>query len=220
MTAIVGPNGAGKSTLLRCLSGFLRPTEGCVFLDGDRLHQLSARELSRRLAFCPQETPPPFAFTVAEFVGLGLQPAQEERIPQYLNVLDLFPLANRTLPSLSGGQRQRALIARALAQNTSHLLLDEPTAHLDLRHQSALLHYLHRRSRSQGVSVVLVLHDINLAFAFADHLLLLSEGRIAGEGSPDEMLHRETLERAYQTSLQIYRAPESNAVWIRPSAPN
>lgn len=211
VTALIGPNGSGKSTLLRCLAGALRPRAGNVLLDGEPILRLRAARRAARLAYVPQNNPVGFDFTVRELVRLGVSanptvlPAKstEERVARALDVLDLAPLAERSLLALSGGEQQRAAIARALAQDTPYLLLDEPTAHLDLRYQSALLDLMRRFARERGRAVLVVLHDLNHAAACADRLVLLDAGRVAAEGAPADVLTSDLLGHVYQTPVSV-----------------
>jgi len=183
-----------------------------VMVDGEDLHRLTTRDVSRRIAFLPQDTPVAFAFTVNELIGLasgGDSEASEGRRQEILRLLDLETLQRRSLLALSGGERQRAAAARAFLQSSAYLLLDEPTAHLDLRHQALLLEAVRRAARSEGRGVLVVLHDLSLAAEFADLVVLLQEGRIAATGTPDEVLTVERLLTVYGTTLCVSRNPES-----------
>ena len=221
---IVGPNGSGKSTLLHALSRSLRPTRGVVLLGGSDLYaDLKARDAAQIVAVMPQETAVSLGFTVREVVRMGRSPhlprrpfaaeteADEQIVTDALYSVGLTELAERTVPTLSGGERQRVLLARALAQQPEVLLLDEPTSHLDLRHQSetlALAHSLaHPKNKAQGKAVLAVLHDVNLASAWCDEIVLLSEGRIAASGPPAEALTAETLRRVYGVQVRVQNAP-------------
>ena len=226
MTAVIGPNGSGKSTLVRCLARALPPRRGAVLLDGADLYALSPRKTAAYLAYAPQETAIGFDFTVRELVALGAEraatptPPLAERVMQALRTLDLEPLAGRSLLTLSGGERQRAAIARALAQSTPYLLLDEPTAHLDLRHQIQLLHLLRRAAREQGRAVLVVLHDLNQAAGYADTLLLLQHGQILAQGAPPAVLTPEQLGQVYQTPVYVKRHPASGRPWVLTPPPS
>ena len=230
---IVGPNGSGKSTLLHALSRSLRPARGVVLLDGSDLYTaLKARDAAQRVAVMPQETAISLDFTVREVVRMGRSPhlprrpfaaeteADEQIVAEALQSVGLTELAERAVPTLSGGERQRVLLARALAQQPEVLLLDEPTSHLDLRHQSealALAHSLaHPKTKTQGKAVLAVLHDVNLAAAWCDEIVLLSEGRIAAQGTPAEALTTETLHRVYGTRVRVQTAPGTGRPLIVP----
>lgn len=224
ITVLVGPNGSGKSTLLRCLARGLTPQAGSILLDGQDLYALRPRRAAERLAYVPQENSAGFDFTVRELVALGAEagPARDgtrslrQQIEQALGDLDLEALAGRSLLTLSGGERQRAFIARALAQDTDFLLLDEPTAHLDLRHQQRLLQRLRQAAREGGKAVLIVLHDLNLAARWADAVLLLGEGRIVAAGTPTVVLTPERLRAIYQTNVYVPRLPLGGQPWVLP----
>ncbi len=203
---LLGPNGAGKSTLLRTLAGLLPPRGGQVLLDDRPVTAWSAQQRARRLGFLPQEVQPVFAFTVEEAVGLGarvaghghwfesrLSPTTRAAVHRALEAVDAAGLAGRRLGNLSGGERRRVLVASVLAQEPAFLLLDEPAAMLDLHHQAALFAMLRRLAR-QGLGVLCVTHDFNLAATFADELLVLGRGRLLARGSAGEVLVPELLE--------------------------
>lgn len=224
LTALVGPNGSGKSTLLRCFAQGLPPQTGSILLDEQDLYRIRPREAAARLAYVPQENLAGFGFTIRELVALGAEAAplrqsavgSPERIERALRDLDLETLAGRSLLTLSGGERQRAFIARALAQDPDFLLLDEPTAHLDLRHQQRLLQRLRFAARREGKAVLVVLHDLNLAAHWADDLLLLSDGQIVAAGTPGAVLTPERLKTVYQTDVYMPRLPAIGQPWALP----
>jgi len=210
---LLGPNGGGKTTLLRCLLGWLRPSGGQVLLDGRDLGDHSPRQLARLVAYVPQVPQSAFAFSVGEIVLMGrfshaglLGLAGEQDIAvaraamQMTGVLDL---AGRTLEELSGGQAQCAMIARALAQQPSVLLLDEPTSHLDLKNQLLIHRMMQRLAHDWGMAVVCVSHDVNLAARFADELALLSGGTMVAAGTPGEVVRRDVLERTYGVEIEL-----------------
>jgi len=216
LLAVVGPNGAGKTTLLRLLTGSLTPQQGEVRLDDRQLGELDDRERARALAVVPQSESSPFPVTVREMVGMGryahlgpwertggLDRAVLERALERCAVAEL---ADRQLGELSGGERQRARIARALAQEAPILLLDEPTAGLDLRYRMELFHLL-RELRGEGLAVLVITHDLNLAARFADRLLLLDRGRATARGAPESVLSREALEAVYEWPLRVVEHP-------------
>ena len=216
LLAVAGPNGAGKSTLLRLLSGGIAPEAGEVRLDERLLGDLTDRERARALAVVPQSESSPFPVTVREMVGMGryahLGPWEpvgsrdQAVVDRALERCAVTPFADRQLGELSGGERQRARIARALAQEAPVLLLDEPTAGLDLRYRMELFHLL-RELRADGLAVLVVTHDLNLAARFADRLLLLDRGRTQAMGTPAEVLSRETLEAVYEWPLRLVPHP-------------
>ncbi|MFG1694788.1 ABC transporter ATP-binding protein [Nonomuraea sp. NPDC049309] len=197
--ALVGPNGCGKSTLLRSIYRALRPSAGLISVDGDDVHRLPAREAARRTAVVAQETPADLDFTVAEIVRMGRTPyradsaVDAELCGRALDRVGMSGAAGRIFATLSGGEKQRVLLARALAQDTRLLLLDEPTSHLDIRHQLELLHLV----RELGIATLAVLHDLNQAAAFCDRLYVMNAGRIVAGGPPGEVLTAELIARVY-----------------------
>ena len=226
MVGLVGPNGAGKSTLLRLAARLLDPPADSIRLLGKAIEEWPRHELARVEAMVPQDTFSPFAFTVEELVlmgraphlgPLGLEgPRDVAMVEKLLVELDLEHLARRPIDRLSGGERQRAFIARALAQEPRLLLCDEPAAHLDLRHQSRLFDDLRARIDGEGLSVLVVLHDLNLAAATCDRLLLLREGRIVASGAPKEVLSAEVLEAAYGGPVIVGDDPGTGRRYVLP----
>ena len=219
---IVGPNGSGKSTLVRALSRALRPASGAVLLDESDLYAaLSAREAARAIGVVPQETAVSLDFSVREVVRMGRAPhlprrpfasetAEDERIvAEAMRAARVEGLADRTVPTLSGGERQRVLFARALAQQPDVILLDEPTAHLDLRHQTEALTLARDLAHGGGKAVLAVLHDVNLAAAFCDALVLLHAGRIVAQGPPEAVVTAENLQAVYGARVWVRRHPAS-----------
>ncbi|GAB6935358.1 ABC transporter ATP-binding protein [Calditerricola yamamurae] len=227
--AVIGPNGAGKSTLLRVLSGVDEPDRGSVWVAGRPVCAYRRRELARLMAVLPQETAAPFPFTVRELVAMGrhpyLRPLRGETaydravVARVLDELKLRHLADVPVDRLSGGQRQRVALARVMAQEPRVLLLDEPTTHLDLAHQVHLLDRVRRWQRQDGLTVVMVLHDLNLAALYADEVVLLVEGRVVARGRPEEVLAEPTLADVYGMRPLVVRHPECGApqVLVRPA---
>ncbi|MET7460435.1 ABC transporter ATP-binding protein [Nonomuraea sp. NPDC005501] len=196
---LVGPNGCGKSTLLRTVYRALRPAAGLITVDGDDVHRLPARQAARRTAVVAQETPADLDFTVAEIVFMGRTPykpdalVDEELAARALDRVGMAGAAERVFATLSGGEKQRVLLARALAQQTRLLLLDEPTSHLDIRHQLEILHLV----RELGIATLAVLHDLNQAAAFCDRLYLMNAGRIVAGGPPEQVLTPDLICQVY-----------------------
>lgn len=198
VTVIVGANACGKSTLLRGLARLLKPRGGAVLLDGTSVQQMASLEVAKVIGLLPQSPVAPDGITVADLVGRGRYPHQgwfrrwsatdDAAVGAALQATATDALADRTLASLSGGQRQRVWVAMALAQQTDILLLDEPTTFLDINHQIDLLDLLTDLNRSNGTTVVIVLHDLNLAFRYADHVIAMKDGRIVRRGSPNEIV--------------------------------
>jgi iron complex transport system ATP-binding protein len=197
-TVIVGANACGKSTLLRGLARLLGPTSGCVLLDGSSIHRQPTRQVARTLGLLPQDPVVPEGVTVVDLVDRGRQPhqgrlrrrsvADEHAVARALELTDTVELAGRVVDELSGGQRQRVWLAMALAQDPDLLLLDEPTTYLDLAHQVEVLDLLTDLNRQRGTTVVMVLHDLNLAARYADHLVAMRDGRVVAEGPPAEVV--------------------------------
>ena len=214
---LIGPNGCGKSTLLRCISRILRVQAGHIDLAGRDILTWAPREIARRLAFVPQQEAALFEFSVRDLVLMGRHPHlerwQSETEQDYRIVMkaladaDIVHLADRSVTELSGGEHRRVLLARALAQQTPLLLLDEPTAHLDVTHQMELLSLIHRQTRAQAQGALAALHDLNQAAEFCDRLILMRGGRIVAEGTPDLVLTAENLRAAYDAEAQIGANP-------------
>ncbi|MBI4715586.1 MAG: ABC transporter ATP-binding protein [Nitrospirae bacterium] len=223
---ILGPNGSGKTTLVKLLAGLLPPRKGGVTLDNKDLATIPPRDLARRIGVVFQEPPPWFDLSVREMVALGRSPylsgvgfpGRRDRtvVEAMLKALDLIPLKNRPVSTLSGGERQRVLIARALAQEPEILFLDEPTTHLDIGRQVELRNHLLTLHREQGITLVLVTHDLNFAGSFCRRLLLLERGRLAGNGSPAEVLTAETLHAVYGCPVRVGRDPVTGNPWVDP----
>ena len=215
--AVVGPNGAGKSTLLRIIAGLTRRFDGRVLLDGADISGLSARARAQVVAFAPQVPHLPEGVPVLEYVLLGRTPhrallagprdSDRAVVQEALDRLDLAELAGRTLRTLSGGERQRAVLARALAQCPRLLLLDEPTAALDLGHAQQLLELVDRLRREDGLTVISTLHDLSLAGQYADDVVLLARGCCVAAGPPNEVLTAQALAEHYGASAEVTWGP-------------
>jgi iron complex transport system ATP-binding protein len=207
MLALIGPNGAGKSTVLRVASGVLRPERGLATLDGRDVASLSSREVARRVAVVSQDGPLPTGLFVREMVELGRTPyarlflghttKDRQAVNWAMDVTHVEGLADRLVDELSGGERQRVLLARALAQQPRLLLLDEPTANLDLQHQVAMLELVRGLTREQGLAVVAAVHDLQLAALYCDRVALLNLGQIVSQGAPEAVLTAPLLLEAF-----------------------
>ncbi|SDW97762.1 iron complex transport system ATP-binding protein [Ruegeria halocynthiae] len=217
LTVIVGPNACGKSTLLRALARLQPVGTGQVILDGKSIHKQNSRSVARRLAILPQMPTAPEGLSVRDLVIRGRTPHQSalrqwskddaKAVALALEQTGMTQNACRPLEALSGGQRQRAWIAMALAQNTDILLLDEPTTYLDLPHQIELLTLVQNLNRETGRTVAMVLHDINLAARFADHVVALKNGRVHCEGSPTEVITEKTLGEVFSLPCSVIADP-------------
>ncbi len=216
-TGIVGPNGSGKTTLLRALSGVMSPTAGQVCLDGRPIRSLPPRARARQIAVVAQHLADEFDFTAEEVVAMGRYPhlgrwrsegpTDRTQVQQAMAVTGTADLASRRFSSLSGGERQRVAIARALAQQAQIVLLDEPSNHLDVRHVVSLFDLLTSLNREQGLTVVAVLHDLNLAALYCARLMLLHRGQMVAAGRPAEVLQPEVINRAYGSQVMVTTHP-------------
>jgi cobalamin transport system ATP-binding protein len=214
---IIGPNGSGKTTLLKLICGILKPGEGRVKALGRPIREYSRKALARHVALVPQAFPADFPFTVTELVLMGRSPHQGvlgienegdmEAARRAMAFTGVEHLARRRLEQLSGGERQRVFISRAICQEPRIILLDEPTASLDLAHQVRVMDLMERLKEERGITVVMVSHDVNLAAMYGDFLLLLKEGEIVKMGLPEEVLTYTTLEQAYGCTLLVRESP-------------
>jgi len=221
--ALVGPNGSGKTTLLRNIAGVLHPSAGIVYLDLKELEKFTPRELARHLAAVEQERQVGFDFTVRELVELGRLPhlgrlqrlgaKDREAVRRAMELTQVEEFAERPISQLSGGERQRVFLAIALAQEPKVLLLDEPTAHLDINYQIELMEIVRRRARA-GLTVVMALHDLNLAAYYADRLALLHRGRITALGRPAEVLTPQNIKRTFGAEVVVGRNPLTGGLYI------
>ncbi|MFO3903199.1 iron-enterobactin ABC transporter ATP-binding protein [Enterobacter hormaechei] len=225
-TAIIGPNGCGKSTLLRTLSRLMTPLHGNVFLDGEQIQRYASKEVARRIGLLAQNATTPGDITVQELVARGRYPHQplftrwrkedEAAVANAMQATGITDLAAQSVDTLSGGQRQRAWIAMVLAQETSIMLLDEPTTWLDISHQIDLLELLSDLNRTQGFTLAAVLHDLNQACRYATHLIALRDGKIVAEGAPKEIVTPELIERIYGMRCMIIDDPVAGTPLVVP----
>ncbi|MEU4740306.1 ABC transporter ATP-binding protein [Actinosynnema sp. NPDC023658] len=226
VTAVIGPNGCGKSTLLRALGRLLPARSGSVLLDGERIDRTPTREVAKVLAMLPQSPQAPEGLTVAELVARGRHPHQawyrqwspedEAAVASALEMTGMAELAGQTVDELSGGQRQRAWISMALAQGTDLLLLDEPTTYLDLAHQIDVLDLVQRLHRESGRTVVMVLHDLNLAARYADRLVAMKDGRIVVSGPPADVLTEANLLEVFGLDARVVPDPVAGTPLVIP----
>jgi iron complex transport system ATP-binding protein len=216
ITALIGPNGCGKSTLLRGLARLLKPKVGSVLLNGYAIQTIPTKLLAKELGILPQSPIAPEGITVRELVGQGRYPhqdwfqqwshADEDALQNALTLTTLTALADRPVDTLSGGQRQRAWIAMALAQETDILLLDEPTTYLDLAHQLEVLELLVKLNQ-EGKTIIMVLHDLNHAAHYADHLIVLADGRMIAQGTSHEVITEEIIRNVFGVESQVMPHP-------------
>ncbi|QTA37531.1 ABC transporter ATP-binding protein [Thermosipho ferrireducens] len=213
IVSIIGPNGSGKSTILKVLSRLLKPSGGVAYLDGYDIQHLPTKEVARKLSILSQHNNAPYDFTVKEIVSFGRAPYKkwyeitsskdEEIIEWALEVTKLTHLANRFVNTLSGGEKQRAWIAMTLAQKTKVLLLDEPTTYLDIAHQLEIMELLYEINRKHGVTVIMVLHDLNQAARFSDRMFAIKDGKLVASGTPNEILTKEMMKKIFNIEAQI-----------------
>jgi iron complex transport system ATP-binding protein len=223
---ILGPNGSGKTTLLNLMDGILAPREGRVLLEGVEVASLDRDEIARRVAVVPQDSPLIFPFTVQEIILMGRTPhlgrwrfegkRDFEVAREAMERTGTLPLAGRPMGELSGGERQRVLIARALAQEPRILLLDEPTSNLDIRHQLAFFGLVEELNRTEGLTVVAVSHDINLAALYCRRIALLKDGTVCREGRPEDIITEESIRDVFGAPVRVDRHPETGKPRITP----
>ena len=226
VTSIVGPNGCGKSTLLRTMSRLLNPTKGEIVLDGKSIHDIPTRKLATQLGLLPQTPIAPDGIVVADLVGRGRTPHQGilgrwsqqdyDIVAEALETTGISDLAERSIDELSGGQRQRVWIAMALAQRTDTLLLDEPTTYLDVKHQLDVLDLLTELNRDRGTTIVMVLHDLNLAARYSDELVAVSGGKVFAHGHPREVITKENVKSVLGIDSVIITDPVSDQPAVMP----
>ena len=224
VVALLGPNGAGKTTLLRACNGTVPIGAGRIELDGIPLNSLSRREIARSIAVVAQENETKFPITVGEFVLAGRfargaafgweTPADIDAANKALAACDLGDFETRLMNELSGGERQRVVLARALAAETAVLLLDEPTANLDLAHQALMLKLVRDRCRNAGASAIVITHDLNLASEFANSVVLLKDGRVLASGTPSDVLTTENLRQVYDVQVVLDENPASGKLRV------
>lgn len=225
-TAIIGPNGCGKSTLLRTLSRLMTPVHGHVYLDGEEIQRYASKEVARRVGLLAQNATTPGDISVQELVARGRYPHQplftrwrqedEDAVQNAMQATGIVNLAGQSVDTLSGGQRQRAWIAMVLAQDTSIMLLDEPTTWLDISHQIDLLELLSELNRERGYTLAAVLHDLNQACRYATYLIALRDGKIVAEGAPKEIITPALIEAVYGLRCMIIDDPVANTPLVVP----
>ena len=213
ITALVGANGSGKSTILKAMARMLKPRDGIVYLDGKSIHSSSTTEVAKQLAILPQNPVAPDGLTVAELVSYGRYPHQNkfgtltavdrEMIEWALQVTGMDEFRQRAVDHLSGGQRQRAWIAMTLAQGTDMLFLDEPTTYLDMAHQLEVLKLLHKLNAEQQRTIVMVVHDLNHATRYAQHMVAIKQGKLICEGTPEQVMTKEVLREVFHIEADI-----------------
>lgn len=219
ITALVGANGSGKSTILKTMARIMKPKSGSVMLDGKSIHTMSTKDVAKQLAILPQNPTAPDGLTVAELVSYGRYPHQrgfgsmtpEDRriVMEAIELTGMGEFHDRPIDRLSGGQRQRAWIAMALAQQTDILFLDEPTTFLDMAHQLEVLHLLQKLNEQEGRTIIMVVHDLNHASRYAQHMVAIKSGDVISEGTPAEVMTPEVLRRVFGIEADIIPDPRT-----------
>ncbi len=228
LVGVVGPNGAGKTTLFRLVSGVRSPSAGRIRVQGRDISSLGASEAARLVSVVPQNPSLPAGFTVMELALMGRNPylklLQWERrgdldaVGRAMQATDMLMLADRPIGALSGGERQRALIAMALAQEASVMLLDEPTSNLDLAHQAQVMDLVAALVRRRGAAALVAMHDLSLAAQYCDRLVMIAGGRVFAEGRPRDVLTAEKIASVYQTAVVVLSHPETGAPVVMPAS--
>lgn len=223
---VIGPNGSGKSTLMKLMGGVLQSKPGDIFFKGEDLRLLKRKTLAQSIAWIPQENPLVFPFKVSEVVLMGrhpyLSPLMFERMEDFhisrraMEATQTLEFANRLFNEISGGEKQRVMIASALAQEPEMMLLDEPTSALDLKHQMQILNILKQLNETRGVTLVMALHDLHLASKFCKRTILLQKGQIVRDGTPDEVMQKDILEKVYDVKIKIFHDQEDGSIMISP----
>lgn len=224
--SIIGPNGSGKSTLLKTINSIYKANRGTISLYGKDISSYKKRELAKTIALVPQDTNIEYDFTVEDIVMMGRHPYKKrfeteletdhKIVNEALELTNTLVLKDRAINQISGGERQRAIIARALAQKPAVILLDEPTSNLDINHQMDILNLLKKLNKESGLTVVLVIHDINLACRYSDEIILLHKGEILGIGTPEEVITVENVEDAYNMNVAIEKNKYTDTIHLTP----
>lgn len=224
--SIIGPNGSGKSTLLKNLANIYSPLNGKIDIDGKNIVNYKKKELAKKIALVPQDTTISYDFSVFDIVLMGRFPYisrfekeseyDYEMVVESLKLTNTFHLRDRSINEISGGERQRVIIARALVQEPEIIFLDEPTSHLDINHQIDLLTLLKNLNKEKNTTIILVIHDINLACRYSDKIVLMDDGKILSEGNPEEVVTRKNIEEAYGLNVIIEENPYTESLYIVP----
>ena len=224
--SIVGPNGSGKSTILKLLNNIYHPESSSILIEGRDIRKFKRKELARKIALVPQDTAIDFEFTVEEVVLMGRHPykgrferenGEDHRmVEEAMELTNTLYLKDRMITELSGGERQRVLIARAIAQDPAIILLDEPTAHLDINHQIEILNLLKKLNKERGMTIVLVIHDINLGVRYSDEIIMLNQGKIIGRGKPENVITKENIREAYDLKVEIDKNKHTDKIYLTP----
>lgn len=224
--SILGPNGSGKSTLLKTLNNIYKPWEGKILVRGKNIKELKKKELAKNMALVLQDNSVDYEFTVEDIVLMGRHPhkgrfqREDENdykiISESLEMTNTTELRHRKITELSGGERQRVMIAKALAQRASIILLDEPTSHLDINHQIEILKLLKDMNKKRGTTIILVIHDINLGVRYSDKIIILNKGKILDKGKPEEIITKKNIESVYNIKVAIDRNKHTGSLYVTP----
>lgn len=226
--SILGPNGSGKSTLIKILTGYLKPKNGEVLLDNKTLTQYNPKELARKVAYVPQLPSSIYPFSVYEIVAMGRYPylgisgfekgSDREKIFEIAKLLELEHILDKGISEISGGEIQRAFIARALVQEPQILLLDEPNAHLDIKHQLSIFNLLKELNEANGITIITVMHDLNLSNYYSNRILMLKEGQVFLIGAPEDTITKENIISVFDVDIDIQKSErmDSNSIFINP----
>lgn len=223
---ILGPNGSGKTTLLRILSKSLDMEKGQIFIDENELSQIRSKTLAKKMAVVPQSTEIEFDFSVQDIVLMGRTPhisrfssESEKDMSIAMNAMKItntWELRNKSINALSGGERQRVVVARAIAQETGIILLDEPISHLDIHHQIEIMNQIKQLNENKNTTIIAVLHDLNLAAAYSDHMILMHDCRVYKQGTPEEVLTEDIIKQVYGLEVYITQNPKTGKTFIMP----
>lgn len=225
--SIIGPNGSGKTTLLKNLQKIIKPESSCIYLNGEDIRSVSVKDLSKRIATVPQETHMDFDFTVLDMVLMGRAPYLKrfesegahdlELAKSAMLITDTWKFKDKSIRNLSGGELQRAIVSRAMVQDTDILLLDEPVSHLDMHHQISILRTVAGFCKSKGITVLAVLHDINLASEFSDTIILMNRGEIVSVGAPDQVVNDGSMRSLFDMECLVISNPISGKPHVIPT---
>ena len=223
---ILGPNGSGKTTLLRILSKSLHINKGEIFIDEKELSQIKTKALAKEMAVVPQCTEVEFDFSVQDIILMGRTPhiprfcAESEKDMEMsknaMKMTNTWELRNKSVNTLSGGEKQRVVVARAIAQETGIILLDEPISHLDIHQQIEIMNQLRKLNKSKNITIIAVLHDLNIAAAYADHMILMNDRRVYKDGIPEEVLTEDIIREVYELEVYITKNPKTGKTFIMP----
>lgn len=224
--SIIGPNGSGKSTLLKTLNNIYTPNKGEIYLHGKNIEEFKRLEIAKKISLVPQETNINYEFTVEDIVSMGRHPYKgrfekenlEDKsiVEEALKLTSTIDLRNRLITEISGGEKQRVVIAKALAQNSSIILLDEPTSNLDINHQIEVLNLLRDLNKDKNTTIIIILHDINLAARYSDRIIFLNDGEIISEGSPEDVITKKNIKRAYHMDVYLEKNKYTNTPYLVP----